>query len=103
MCLCTALGGALDPARLVHVEPPDLRLAREPRHLPLGVARGVADHEPQRLLHRHPPPQRPRELAVADAVHRRPRRVVAGLEQAPHLVHHATGQHAARALREAPR
>ena len=55
-----------------------VRLAREPRHLPLGVAHGVALHEPQRLARRSMPPRSDlRELPVADAVHRRQRGVVA--------------------------
>src|SRR4029453_7444794 len=43
---------ALGAPELRDVEPRDLRLAREPRPLALGVPHGVTLHEPQRFGHR---------------------------------------------------
>src|SRR5215510_2764006 len=103
---CDLLGdpvsGALGAARLTDVEPPDAGLAREPGHLPLGVATGVAHHQGEGLVLRQPPALDVEELPVADARHAGRRLVIAGLQESPHLVHHPTGEHPVRALFEVP-
>src|SRR6266446_6110903 len=69
--LADGLGRALDTARPIHVEPVDLGVPLEPRHLTLGVALGVSDHEPRRLGLVQPPPRHRDELPVPDPVHAR--------------------------------